>query len=61
VSLVTGAVRYSLLWLKGAPFSDYTIPGYVLAIVVGVQSQSQVESSYCDLFVRERTSLVRLK
>jgi hypothetical protein len=32
---VTGRIAYPLAWLAGTPFSDYTILGLVLAIVVG--------------------------
>ncbi len=30
-----GALKFPLAWLAGTPFSDYTIPGLALAIVVG--------------------------
>ncbi len=33
--LVAGRSALPLVWLAGTPFSDYTIPGLVLAIVVG--------------------------
>jgi hypothetical protein len=33
--LVAGRSAVPLVWLQGTPFSDYTIPGLVLAIVVG--------------------------
>jgi hypothetical protein len=35
VSLLIGLIRYPATWLQGTPFSDYTIPAYVLAVVVG--------------------------
>ena len=37
IAIVTGAFDqwFSLAWLAGTPFSDYTIPGLVLLIVVG--------------------------
>lgn len=35
VALATGTITYPLAWLQGTPFSDYTIPGLVLAIVAG--------------------------
>ena len=35
VSLATGTITFPLAWLQGTPFSDYTIPGLVLAVVVG--------------------------
>jgi hypothetical protein len=35
LSLVTGTITFPPAWLQGTPFSDYTIPGLVLAIVVG--------------------------
>jgi hypothetical protein len=38
VGLVTGAIPFLLMpvgYLQGTPFSDYTIPGLVLLIVVG--------------------------
>ena len=35
VSLVTGTITFPIAWLQGTPFSDYTIPALVLAIVVG--------------------------
>jgi hypothetical protein len=33
--LVAGSSTLPLEWLQGTPFSDYTIPGLLLAIVVG--------------------------
>ncbi len=38
VALVAGAIPFPVEWLHGTPFSDYTIPGLVLAIVVGGSS-----------------------
>ena len=38
VALVTGAVTFPVEWLQGTPFSDYMIPGLMLAIVVGGSS-----------------------
>ena len=38
VAIVAGAIQFPLEWLQGTPFSDYTIPGLVLAIVVGGSS-----------------------
>lgn len=38
LSLVTGTITFPLAWLQGTPFSDYTIPALVLAIVVGGSS-----------------------
>ena len=37
IALLTGAFDrwFSLAWLAGTPFSDYTIPGLALLIVVG--------------------------
>src|SRR5215472_9695249 len=37
ISILTGAFDkwFSLAWLQGTPFSDYTIPGLVLTIVLG--------------------------
>jgi hypothetical protein len=35
LSLATGAITFPLAWLAGTPFSDYTIPALLLAIVVG--------------------------
>jgi hypothetical protein len=35
VGLVVGAVQFPLAWLQGTPFSDYTIPGLAMAIIVG--------------------------
>jgi len=35
LELVTGKSTFPLAWLQGTPFSDYTIAGLVLAIVVG--------------------------
>jgi len=37
IAILTGAFDQwlSLAWLQGTPFSDYTIPGFILLIVVG--------------------------
>jgi hypothetical protein len=37
LAILTGAFDqwFSLAWLQGTPFSDYTIPGLVLLVVVG--------------------------
>ena len=37
IAILTGAFDqwFSLEWLQGTPFSDYTIPGLVLLIVIG--------------------------
>jgi hypothetical protein len=35
LGLVTRVIRFPLEQLQGTPFSDYTIPGLILAIVVG--------------------------
>jgi hypothetical protein len=32
---LAGAVNVPLEWLKGSPFSDYTVPSLILLIVVG--------------------------
>ena len=38
VGLMVGAVQFPLAWLAGIPFSDYTVPGLVMATVVGGSS-----------------------
>lgn len=35
VELVTGLRRFPTAWLQGTPFSDYTVPGLILGLVVG--------------------------
>jgi hypothetical protein len=37
IAILTGAFDqwFSLAWLQGTPFSDYTIPGLILLIVIG--------------------------
>lgn len=35
IGFLTGGLQMPLEWLRDTPFSDYTIPGLVLAIVVG--------------------------
>ena len=35
IGLLRGAYSLPVAWLAGTPFSDYTIPGLVLVIVVG--------------------------
>jgi len=37
IAILTGAFNqwFSVAWLQGTPFSDYTIPGLILLIVVG--------------------------
>jgi len=38
VGLMVGAVQFPLAWLAGTAFSDYTVPGLVMATVVGGSS-----------------------
>lgn len=38
VGLLTGAIQFPPGLLQGTPFSDYTIPGLILAIIVGGSS-----------------------
>ena len=38
VGLALGVIQLPLTWLQGAPFSDYTILGLVMAIIVGGSS-----------------------
>ena len=38
VGLAVGAIQFPLAWLQGTPFSDYTIPGLVMATIVGGSS-----------------------
>ena len=38
MAMLTGIDRFPLEWLEGTPFSNYTIPALVLAIVVGGSS-----------------------
>ncbi len=40
IALLSGAEgqRFPLEWLQGTPFNDYTIPGLLLAVVVGGSS-----------------------
>ncbi len=38
LGLAVGAVQLPLAWLAGTPFSDYTWPGLVMAVVVGGSS-----------------------
>lgn len=35
VGMVVGVIQFPLAFLRGAPFSDYTVPGLIMAIVVG--------------------------
>jgi hypothetical protein len=35
LALLAGVIRFPLEQLQGTPFSDYTMPGLILAIVVG--------------------------
>jgi hypothetical protein len=35
IALMMGEIQFPLAWLQGTPFSDYTIPGLVLFLVVG--------------------------
>jgi hypothetical protein len=35
IGLVVGAVQLPLSWLAGTPFSDYTLPGLVMAVIIG--------------------------
>jgi hypothetical protein len=37
IAILTGAFDqwFSVAWLQGTPFSDYTVPGLLLLIVVG--------------------------
>jgi hypothetical protein len=38
IAMLAGADQFPLAWLQGTPFSDYTIPALVLAVVVGGSS-----------------------
>lgn len=38
LGLAVGAVRLPPAWLTGTPFSDYAVPGLVMAVVVGGSS-----------------------
>jgi hypothetical protein len=38
LALLAGVIRFPLEMLQGTPFGDYTIPGLILAIVVGGSS-----------------------
>jgi hypothetical protein len=38
IAMLIGADQFPLEWLRNTPFSDYTIPALVLAIVVGGSS-----------------------
>jgi hypothetical protein len=38
IGLLTGAIPAGLAWLQGSPFSDYTIPGLALGLLVGGSS-----------------------
>jgi hypothetical protein len=38
VGLAVGAIQFPLAWLQGTPFSDYVIPGLVMAIIAGGSS-----------------------
>lgn len=38
VGLAVGAIQFPLAWLQGTPFSDYTILGLVMAVIVGGSS-----------------------
>jgi hypothetical protein len=37
IAILTGAFNqwFAVAWLQGTPFSDYTIPGLILSIVIG--------------------------
>ena len=35
IGLVVGAIQLPLSWLAGTPFSDYTLPGLVMAVIIG--------------------------
>jgi hypothetical protein len=43
VGLMVGAVQFPVAWLAGTPFSDYTMPGLVMAVVVGGSSSLAAE------------------
>jgi hypothetical protein len=38
IAMLTGVDRFPLAWLEGTPFSNYTIPALLLAVVVGGSS-----------------------
>ena len=35
LSAIAGAIEFPSEWLDGSPFSSYTIPGVILALIVG--------------------------
>jgi len=38
IAMLAGAMQFPLEWLRNTPFSDYTIPALVLAMVIGGSS-----------------------
>ncbi len=38
IAMLVDAIQFPLEWLRNTPFSDYTIPALVLAIIVGGSS-----------------------
>jgi hypothetical protein len=38
IALINGTIDMPLRLLQGSPFSDYTIPGLILALIVGISS-----------------------
>jgi hypothetical protein len=38
LGLEIGAIQFPLAWLAGTPFSDYALPGLLMAIIVGGSS-----------------------
>jgi hypothetical protein len=38
LGLEVGAIQFPIAWLQGSPFGDYTIPGFLMANIVGGSS-----------------------
>lgn len=38
LGLEVGAIQFPLVWLAGTPFSDYALPGLLMAVIVGGSS-----------------------
>jgi len=46
VGLAVGVVQFPLAWLAGTPFSDYTVPGLLMAIIIGGSSLLAAETIF---------------
>lgn len=46
IALIVGVIKFPLAQLQGTPFSGYTVPGLILAVIVGGSSLAAVATAF---------------